>query len=56
VSPEPRRSRTGFYVVKSNESPLRSDAPFGQDDRFGLSPHADPTPLLSSSERQEVPG
>lgn len=47
VSPEPRHSRTGFYVVKSNESLLRSDAPFGHDDRFGLSPHADPTPLLT---------
>jgi hypothetical protein len=38
------------------ESLLGSDALFGQDDHFWFSPHADPTPLLSSSARQEVPG
>src|SRR5271156_1574112 len=41
-------------VVDWGESLLGSDALFGQDDHFRLSPHADPTPLLSRSACQEV--
>ena len=44
-----------FWRGTLKKSLLRSDASFGQDDHFGLSPHADSTPLLSSS-RQEVSG
>jgi hypothetical protein len=55
VLPEPGRSGTGFARGTVRKvSPLRSDASFGQDDRFRLSPHADPTPLLSRSALQEV--